>query len=95
MVLTFAARCDNIYNNKGAQMGLGVRAFIWAEAVGGRGAIPFGALRQGERFRFRSSDAVFVKNSGGWYADVLTGKKYRTNSRVAVLRIEQKGENNA
>ena len=72
-------------------MGLSASAFVWAGAVGGKGAVPFGALQEGEWFRFPSSSFVCIKARNGWYSDVVSGKKYRTNKKVAVIRIN-KGE---
>lgn len=70
-------------------MGLGASAFIWAKAYGGRRAIPFGALQEGERFQFPSVAGVFIKGRNGWYVDAVSEKKYRTNKKVAVLRIDE------
>jgi len=67
-------------------MKLGASSFIWAASVGGAKAIPFGAVGEGEHFHFPSTTDVFVKGRGGWYSDA-SGKKYRTNGKVAVIRI--------
>ena len=74
-------------------MGLSASVFIWAGAYGGKGVIPFGALNEGELFSFPSGDSLFKKGRRGWYLDTVTGRKYRTNSKVAVVR-KNKGETN-
>jgi hypothetical protein len=70
-------------------MGLGASAFIWAQAYGGKKAVPFGSLQRGERFQFSSVDGVFIKGRNGWYVDAVSGRKYRTNKKVAVLRTDE------
>lgn len=61
-------------------------AFIWARVVGGADAVPFFALNTGERFKFKSSDAVFTKGKRGWYKDVA-GRNWRTGMYTAVIRV--------
>ena len=69
-------------------MKLSASAFIWAAAVV-KGGVPFGALEEGEKFRFDSCEHVLTKGKSGWYI-CPDGKKYRLNARVAVLRIHEK-----